>query len=83
MTLDVFPDQLRMCRQEIIDGIVTRRWGVLTIKDRETKKVKIQHVFSEGWPSKLSYVYTGGTFFVHYEIVATTIEVKKFPLMPK
>lgn len=83
MALDVFPDQLRMWRQEIIDGIVTRRWGVVTIKDRETNKVKIQHVFSDGWPSKLTYVYTGGKFFVHYEIVATKIEVKKFSLMPE
>jgi hypothetical protein len=83
MALDVFPDQLRMWRQEIIDGIFTKRWRIVTIKDRETNKVKIQDVFSEGWPSKLTYVYTGGKFFVHYEIVATTIQSKRFPLMPE
>ncbi len=83
MDLDRFPDQLRTWRQEIIDGIFTKRWGIVTIKRRETGKVKIQHVFSEGWPSKLTYIYTGGKFFVHYEIVATTIQSKRFPLMPQ
>ncbi len=81
MEMELFPDQLRTWRQEIIDGIFTKRWGIVTIKQRETGKVKIQHVFSEGWPSKLTYVYTGGKLFVHYEIVATTIHSKKFPLM--
>jgi hypothetical protein len=83
MDLDLFLDQLRSWRQEIIDGIFTKRWGIVTIKRRETGKVKIQHVFSEGWPSKLTYVYTGGKFFVHYEIVANTIHSKRFPLMPQ
>jgi hypothetical protein len=83
MDLDFFPDQLRTWRQEIIDGIFTKRWGIVTIKGRETGKVKIQHVFSEGWPSKLTYVYTGGRFLVHFEIVATTIHSKRFPLMPQ
>lgn len=82
MDLDFFPDQLRTWRQEIIDGIFAKRWGTITIRRRETGKVKIQHLFSEGWPSKLTYVYTGGKFFVHYEIVATTIHSKRFPLMP-
>ncbi|NIS60476.1 MAG: hypothetical protein GTO13_07215 [Proteobacteria bacterium] len=83
MDLDHFPDQLRTWRQEIIDGIFTKRWGIVTIKERETGKVKIQHLFSEGWPSKLTYFYTGGKFFVRYEIVATTIHSKRFPLMPQ
>lgn len=78
MELDFFPEQLRTWRQEIIDGIFTKRWGVITIKQRETGKVKIQHFFSEGWPSKLTYVYTEGKFLVHFEIVATTINSKQF-----
>jgi hypothetical protein len=83
MELDLFPDQLRTWRQEIIDGIFTKRWGIITIKQRETGRVKIQHVFSEGWPSKLTYVYTGGKFLVHFEIVSTTIHSKKSPLVPQ
>jgi hypothetical protein len=81
MELNLFPDQLRTWRQEIIDGIFTKRWGIITIKQRETGKVKIQHVFSEGWPSKLTYVYTEGKFLVNFEIVATTIHSKKSPLV--
>ncbi len=81
MELDRFPDQLLNWRQEIIEGIFTKRWGMVTIKEKETRKVKIQHIFSEGWPSKLTYVYTGGEFFIHYEIVTNRIQSKKFPLM--
>jgi hypothetical protein len=81
MELDLFPDQLRTWRQEIIDGIFTTRWGVITIKQRETGRVKIQHIFSEAWPSKLTYVYTEGKFLVYFEIVATTIHSKKSRLV--
>lgn len=81
MDLDLFTEQLRNWRQETIVGIFTKRWGMVTIKQRETGKVKIQHIFSEGWPSKLTYVFTGGKFFVHYEIAATKIQSKKFPLV--
>ena len=81
MELDVLPEQLRNWRQETIEGIFTKRWGMVTIKQRETGKVKIQHIFSEGWPSKLTYVFTGGKFYVYYEIAATKIQSKKFPLV--
>lgn len=81
MELDVLPDQLRNWRQETIDGIFTKRWGIVTIKERETGKVKIQHIFSEGWPSKLAYVFTEEKFSVYYEIAATKIQSKKFPLV--
>jgi len=43
MDLDLFTEQLRNWRQETIDGIFTKRWGMVTIKQRETGKVKIQH----------------------------------------
>ena len=79
--LDVFPEQLRNWRHEIIEGIFTKRWGMVTIKERETGKVKIQHIFSEGWPSRLTYVFTGERFYVHCEIAATKIQSKKFPLV--
>ena len=83
LDLDGFSEQMRNWRQETIAGIFTKRWGTVTIKDRETGKVKIQYIFYEGWPSKLTYLFTGGRFFVHYEIAATKIEVKRFPLMPE
>jgi len=83
MDLDRFSEQMRNWRQETIAGIFTKRWGTVTIKDRETGKVKIQYIFHEGWPTKVTHLFTGGTFFVYYEIVATKIEVKKFPLMPE
>jgi hypothetical protein len=83
LDLDGFPEQMQTWRQETIVGIFTKRWGTVTIKDRETGKGKIQYIFYEGWPSKLTYLFTGGRFFVHYEIAATKIEVKKFPLMPE
>jgi hypothetical protein len=79
--LDVFPEQLLNWRQEIIEGILTKRWGIMAIKERQTGNVKIQHIFYEGWPSKLTYVFTGGKFYVHYEIAATRIQSKKFPLV--
>ena len=79
--LDVFPEQLRNWRQEIIEGIFTKRWGMVIIRERETGKVKIQHIFYEGWPSTLTYVFTGERFYVHYEIAATKIQSKKFPLV--
>ena len=81
MELDVLPEQLRNWRREIIEGIFTKRWGIVTIKERETGKVKIQHIFSEGWPSKLTYVFSGGKFYVYYEIASTRIQSKKFPLV--
>jgi len=81
MELDVLPDHLRNWRQETIEGIFTKRWGIVTIKERETGKVKMQPIFSEGWPSKLTYVFTGGKFTVYYEIAATRIQSKKFPLV--
>ncbi len=83
MNLDHFPGQLRNWRQEIIEGIFTKRWGIVTIKERETGKVKMQHIFSEGWPSKLTHVYSGGKFLVHYEIAVSAIQSKIFPLMPQ
>ncbi|NIO20149.1 MAG: hypothetical protein GTN76_05240 [Candidatus Aenigmarchaeota archaeon] len=55
----------------------------MTIKEKETGKVKIQYIFYEGWPSKLTYLTTGGKFLVHYEIAVDKIEVRKFPLMPQ
>jgi hypothetical protein len=79
--LDVFPEQLLNWRQEIAEGIFTKRWGMVAIKERQTGKVKIQHIFYEGWPSKLTYVFTGGRFYVHCEIAATRIQSKKFPLV--
>ncbi len=81
MELDILPEQLRNWRQETIEGIFTKRWGTVTIKQRETGKVKIQYVFYEGWPSKLTYLFTAGKFFVYYEIAATRIQSKKFPLV--
>jgi hypothetical protein len=54
---------------------------MVAIKEKNTGKVKIQHIFSEGWPSKLTYVFTGERFYVHYEIAATRIQSKKFPLV--
>lgn len=79
--LDVFPEQLLNWRQEIAEGIFTKRWGMVAIKERQTGKVKIQHIFYEAWPSKLTYVFTGGRFYVHCEIAATRIQSKKFPLV--
>lgn len=79
--LDVFPEQLRNWRQEIIEGIFTKRWGMVAIKERQRGNVKIQHIFYEGWPSKLTYVFTGGRFYVYYEIAATRIQSKRFPLV--
>jgi hypothetical protein len=83
MDLDLFPDQLRNWRQETIEGVFSKRWGVVTIRQRETGKVKIQHIFYEGWPSKLTHLYKGGKFFIHYEIAANRIQSKKFPLVPE
>jgi hypothetical protein len=83
MDLDRFPEQMRNWRQETMAGIFTKRWGTVTIKGRETGKVKIQYIFYEGWPSKVTYLSTAKTFFVYYEIVATTIQSKRFPLMPE
>jgi len=45
--------------------------------------VKIQYIFYEGWPWKVTYLPTGKKFFVYYEIAMTKIEVKQFPLMPE
>jgi hypothetical protein len=83
MDLDRFPEQMQNWRQETMAGIFTKRWGTVTIKDRETGKVKIQYIFYEGWPWKMTYLPTGEKFFVYYEIATTKIEVKKFPLMPE
>jgi hypothetical protein len=81
MELDVLPDHLRNWRQESIEGIFTKRQGIVTMKEREKGKVKMQHIFSEGWPSKWTYVFTEGKFTVYYEIAATRIQSKKFPLV--
>lgn len=83
MDLDHFPEQMLNWRQETVAGIVIKRWGTVTIKQRETGKVKIQYIFYEGWPSKLTHYFTGGRFFVRYEIAVTRIEVRKYPLMPE
>ena len=83
MDLDHFPEQMLNWRQETVAGIFTKRWGTVTIKQRETGKVKIQYIFYEGWPSKLTYYFTGGRFFVRYEIAVARIEAKKYPLMPE
>jgi len=48
---------------------------------RETGKVIMQHIFSEGWPPKLTYVFAGGKFSVYYEIAETRIQSKKFSLV--
>jgi len=41
----------------------------------------MQHIFSEGWPPKLTYVFAGGKFSVYYEIAETRIQSKKFSLV--
>lgn len=60
LDLDGFPEQMQTWRRETIAGIFTKRWGTVTMKDGETGKGKIQYIFYEGWPSKLTYLSTGG-----------------------
>ena len=35
MNLDRFPEQMRNWRQETMTGIFTKRWGTVTIKERD------------------------------------------------